>query len=222
MGVQSKNRRMNILSMTRKNFPDVEHIIQSLNPKRLKMIKIELKTSGKTVDKGMNQLLKSLSFYGFRQPMFKKSRLSIQWKILSFIIYHGIPAIWFTLNPNDLTNPVKLKLAIYWNRLPEEIEMFLTNLNINYKRIQLAISDFISSAVFFYKEISMFFEHYIKIREDSVFGRINQYFRTIEMNEYGSFYLYSLLQFKRNIYLISVLADVYNNEERTVYQKRVV
>ena len=78
MGVRSRNHCISIFNVTRKNFSDIERIVRLLSLERLEMAKVKLKASGKTVNKGMNQLLKSLSFYGFRQPMFKESRLSIQ------------------------------------------------------------------------------------------------------------------------------------------------
>ncbi len=191
--VRSKNCRMNIFNITKKNFSDIEYIIQSLNSEKLKTVKIELETFGKTADEGVNQLLRSLLLYRFRQLISKKSRLNLRRKILSFIIYYDIPAIQFIFNPNNLINPVKLKLAVYWSCLLEKVEIFLTSLDIVYKRIQLTISDSVSSVIFFYKEISIFFEHYIKIGKDSVFGQINQYFGIVETNKCGSFYLYGLL-----------------------------
>ena len=96
---------------------------------RLDTARAELETSGKTADEGVQQLLRSLSLYGFQQPMSRESQLSMQQKILSLIIHHRIPAIWFTLNPNDLTNPLKLRLAAYQSRTPEEAVAFLTSLD---------------------------------------------------------------------------------------------
>ncbi len=72
-------------------------------------------------------------------------------------------------------------------------EAFLLSLDQVYKRVRRAILDLFSSILFFYKEISMFFKYYIKIREKSIFGCINQYFGVIEINEQGAFHLYGLL-----------------------------
>jgi len=114
-------------------------------------------------------------------------------KIKSLIVQEGIPAIWFTLNPNDITNPIKLRLAAYRTRDSKEAEEFLISLDISYKRMRLAISDPLSSALFFHREISMFFKYYMKVGELSVFGRINQYFGAVETNERGALHLHSLL-----------------------------
>ncbi|KAM3449851.1 hypothetical protein NHJ6243_009907 [Beauveria neobassiana] len=185
MGVRSRNRRVSMLSVSRKNFPEVERLVQSLSAERLAAAKAELETSGTTGDEGVGQLLKSLSLYGFRQPMSRESRLSMRRKIKSLIIRYGIPAIWFTLNPNDITNPVKLRLAAYRSHEPDKAEAFLASLDLAYKRTRLAISDPLSSAIFFHREMSMFFEQYVKTGENSVFGRISTYFGAVETNERG-------------------------------------
>ncbi|KAG6980204.1 hypothetical protein FocnCong_v009496 [Fusarium oxysporum f. sp. conglutinans] len=113
MSVRSKNRRVSMLSVTRKNFRKAEGIIQSLSAERLAAARVGLESSGKTTDEAVKELLRSLSLYGFRQPMSRESRLSMRRKIQSLILRYGVPAIWFTLNPNDITNPVKLRLAAY-------------------------------------------------------------------------------------------------------------
>ncbi|KAF1807858.1 hypothetical protein P152DRAFT_485913, partial [Eremomyces bilateralis CBS 781.70] len=147
-------------SVARKDFPAVERIVRSLNAERLERAKGELEVSRTTSDEDVNRLLRSLSLYGYRQPMSRESRLSMRRKIQSLIIRDGIPAIWFTLNPNDITNPIKLRLAAYRTRDPEVAKAFLTSLDLAYKRARLAISDPLSSAIFFYREISLFFKHY--------------------------------------------------------------
>ncbi|KAM4061958.1 PIF1 protein [Hirsutella rhossiliensis] len=106
MGVRSRNRRVSMLSVGRKNFRKVERI--------------------------------------------------------SLIVGYGVPAIWFTINPNDITNPVKLRLAAYRTRDPDAAEEFLEGLGDAYKRARLAISDPMSSAVFFHREMKLFFDHYVK------------------------------------------------------------
>lgn len=197
-----------MMSVKKSSFPDVELALQSLSADKLRRARTELEQCGKTTEPSVNKLLRNLSLYGFRQPMSRELRLSMRRKIRSLIVRHGIPAIWFTLNPNDITNPVKLKLAAYRARDPEEAEAFLTSLDVAYKRVRLAISDPPSSALFFHREISMFFRYYVKVGEDSIFGRINQYFGAVETNERGALHLHGLLWLHGNMELSSVLSDV--------------
>ncbi|XP_044715248.1 PIF1-like helicase domain-containing protein [Hirsutella rhossiliensis] len=103
----------------------------------------------------------------------REVRLNMRRKIQSLIVGYGVPAIWFTINPNDITNPVKLRLAAYRTRDPDAAEEFLEGLGDAYKRARLAISDPMSSAVFFHREMKLFFDHYVKVGEDSMLADIH-------------------------------------------------
>jgi hypothetical protein len=221
MMVKSRNRRVSMLSVTRKNFADVERIVRSLSVERLERAKKELKDLPKSTDEAVNKLLSCLSLYGLRQPMSREDRLSMRRKLKSLIIRYGFPAIWFTLNPNDITNPVKLKLAAYRSREPEEAEEFLRSLDLAYKRAKLAISDPVGSAIFFHREISMFFEHYVQTGQDSVFGRISQYFGAVETNERGALHVHGLLWLQGNMNLGSIPKDVVK-EGQEAYQEAII
>ena len=216
IGVRYRNRRV-----SKSDFPEVERTVQALTAPRLERARVELEAVGKTTDQGVNRLLRSLSLYGYRQPMSRESRLTMRRKIKSLIIRYGIPAIWFTLNPNDITNPIKIKLAAYRTHEPGEAEEFLRSLDRTYKRVQLAISDPLSSAVFFHREISMFFKHYVRIGEDSVFGRVSQYYGAVETNERGALHLHGLLWLQGNMHLSSLMNDV-RREDQVAYQDRVI
>ncbi|KAM4064210.1 PIF1-like helicase [Hirsutella rhossiliensis] len=165
-----------MLGVARKNFARVEGLLKSLTAQRLEAARAELEATGKTSDDGVKELLRSLSVFGYRQPMSRESRLSMRKKILSLIVRYGVPAIWFTLNPNDITNLVKLRLAAHRGRDPDEAEAFLSDLGTAYKRTRLAISDPMSSAVFFHREMTLFFEHYVNVGEESVFGHVGAYY----------------------------------------------
>ncbi|EXL90209.1 hypothetical protein FOIG_16527 [Fusarium odoratissimum NRRL 54006] len=220
IGVRSRNRRVSMASMRRSDFPEVERTIQDLTASRLEKARGELEACGKTADPDVNRLLRNLSLYGYRQPMSRESRLTMRRKIKSLIIRYGIPAIWFTLNPNDITNPIKLKLAAYRTRETGRAEEYLRSLDQAYKRARLAISDPLSSAIFFHREISMFFQYYVMVGKDSVFGRVSQYYGAVETNERGALHLHGLLWLQGNMYLSSLLSDV-QGEEQAAYRQRV-
>ncbi|XP_044714569.1 PIF1-like helicase domain-containing protein [Hirsutella rhossiliensis] len=139
----------------------------------------------------------------------------------SLIVGYGVPAIWFTINPNDITNPVKLRLAAYRTRDPDAAEEFLEGLGDAYKRARLAISDPMSSAVFFHREMKLFFDHYVKVGEESVFGRIGKYYGAVETNERGALHVHGLLWLHGNAHLSSMLADIHG-EDQAAYRERIV
>ncbi|KAM6514229.1 hypothetical protein FALCPG4_015386 [Fusarium falciforme] len=221
IGVRSRNRRVSMASVRKSDFPEVERTIQALTASRFERARVELEAFGKTTDQGVNRLLRSLSLYGYRQPMSRESRLTMRRKIKSLIIRYGIPAIWFTLNPNNITNPIKIKLAAYRNHETSEAEEFLRSLDQVYKRVRLAISDPLSSAIFFHREISMFFKHYVRIGEDSIFGRVSQYYGVVETNKRGALHLHGLLWLQGNINLSSLMSDV-RREDQAAYRDRVI
>ncbi|XP_044717360.1 PIF1-like helicase domain-containing protein [Hirsutella rhossiliensis] len=221
MDVRSRNRRVSMLSVTRKNFPEVERIVQSLTADRLAAARLELESLGKTTDDGVKELLRCLSLYGYRQPMSRELRLSMRRKIQSLILCRGVPAIWFTLNPNDITNPVKLRLAAYRTRDPEAAEAFLRSLDMAFKRARLAISDPLSSAEFFHREMTLFFENYVRVGEESVFGRISHYYGAVETNERGALHVHGLLWLQGNAHLSSMLVDIHG-EDQAAYRERIV
>ncbi|KAJ6437553.1 G1/S regulator [Purpureocillium lavendulum] len=220
MGVKSRNRRVSMLSVTRKNFRKVERIVRSLTADRLKAASGELERSGRTADEGVKELLRSLSLYGYRQPMSRELRLSMRHKIHALIVRYGVPAIWFTINPNDITNPVKLRLAAHRTRDPEAAEEFLRSLDMSFKRMRLSISDPMSSAIFFHREMTLFFEHYVKVGDESVFGRIAQYYGAVETNERGALHVHGLLWLHGNMRLSSMLADI-DGEEQAAHRERI-
>ncbi|XP_044714587.1 PIF1-like helicase domain-containing protein [Hirsutella rhossiliensis] len=162
IGVRSRNRRVSMLSVTRKNFRKVERIVRSLTADGLAAARAELESTGKTTDDAVKELLRSLSLYGYRQPMSREVRLGMRHRILALIVRYGVPAIWFTINPNDITNPE-----------------FLRSLDKAFKRVRLSVSDPMSSAVFFHREMTLFFEHYVNAGE-SVFGRVSQYYGAVK------------------------------------------
>lgn len=71
--------------------------------------------------------------------------------------------IWFMLNLNDIMNLVKLRFVVYWIWNFDEVEVFLISFDFVFKRIWLVIFDFFSLVIFFYREVFMFFEYYVKI-----------------------------------------------------------
>ncbi|KJZ68887.1 hypothetical protein HIM_11720 [Hirsutella minnesotensis 3608] len=220
MGVRSRNRRVSMLSVTRKNFRNVERIVRSMTTERLAAARVELERLGKTTDDGVKELLRSLSVYGHRQPMSREVRLNMRRKIQSLIVGYGVPAIWFTINPNDITNPVKLRLAAHRTRDPDAAEEFLDGLENACRRTRLAISDPMSSAEFFHREMKLFFDHYVKVGHESVFGRISKYYGAVETNERGALHVHGLLWLHGNAHLSSLLADIHG-EDQAVYRERI-
>ncbi|KAK8912350.1 hypothetical protein VCV18_012538 [Metarhizium anisopliae] len=181
--VRSRNRRVSLLSISQQSFSNLERVVHSLIKSRSDAARKELEENERS---GIRELLKSISLYRVSSANVQRDVTSSRREIKSFILFYGKPAIWFTLNASDLTNPIKPRLAAYRTHDPEDAEAFLTSLDMAFKRARLAVSDPMSSALFFHREVSpFFFEHSVKVGQDSVFGRISQYFGAVETNDRG-------------------------------------
>jgi hypothetical protein len=102
--VRSRNRRIGQGRLKRSAFQRIEGIHRRLTPERLRGAQKEMLETGKTTDEDVLALMKELSLYGSRHPLSNESRLSMRKKVWSMIVAFGLAAIWFTLNPNDITN----------------------------------------------------------------------------------------------------------------------
>ncbi|KJZ70119.1 hypothetical protein HIM_10489 [Hirsutella minnesotensis 3608] len=78
-----------------------------------------------------------------------------------------------------------------------------------------------SSAVFFHREMKLFFDHYVKVGEESVFGRISKYYGAVETNERGALHVHGLLWLHGNAHLSSMLADIHG-EDQAAYRERII
>lgn len=132
----------------------------------------------------------------------------------------GMPAIWFTINPNDINNPVKMKLAMHRLHDHDKAKELLADLQQEYDRIALSTVDPVSSALFFHWEVSLFFEKYVRAGEQSIFGKISHYYAMVETNERGSLHLHGLLWLEGNMGLPSLIDDMANHNE-TEYRASV-
>lgn len=81
--------------------------------------------------------------------------------------------------------------------------------------------DPVSAAIFFHREVSLFFDKYVRAGKESVFGKISHYYATVETNERGSLHLHGLLWLDGNMQLPSLLHDMANPKE-DMYRTRVI
>ncbi|XP_044714659.1 PIF1-like helicase domain-containing protein [Hirsutella rhossiliensis] len=132
-----------------------------------------------------------------------------------------MPAIWITISPNDINNPVKMKLAIHRLHDYESAKELLADLREKYDRIALSTMDPVSSAIFFHREISLFFEKYVNTGRESIFGKISHYYATVETNERGSLHLHGLLWLDGNMRLPNLIDDMANPAEEA-YRAQVI
>jgi hypothetical protein len=215
MLLRSNINRISSVKMSGANFLRAQHIFDQLTPERLEAAKEELRLSKCTKDPIVNSLLRNLSMFFHAQPLSNENRLSMRKKIKSLCIYLGLPCIWFTLNPNDIDNPVKLRLAVHRDRSFQEAEDLLreytSDLKLKKKFFEASIMDPVSSSQFFEREIQLFFKHYVRPGEDSVFGRVTRYFTAVETNMRGMLHLHGFMWLEGNMYMSDLPLDMANS-----------
>ncbi|XP_044715944.1 PIF1 protein [Hirsutella rhossiliensis] len=155
------------------------------------------------------------------QPALERIPFTYAEEDTSSDIRAGMPAIWITISPNDINNPVKMKLAIHRLHDYESAKELLADLHEKYDRIALSTMDPVSSAIFFHREVSLFFEKYVNAGQESVFGKISHYYATVETNERGSLHLHGLLWLDGNMRLPNLIGDMANPAEEA-YRAQVI
>jgi hypothetical protein len=65
----------------------------------------------------------------YSQPLLNERRLLSRKRIKALCVQDGLPTIWFTINPNNITNPIKIHLGIHRSSIPKaEAEKFLNDM----------------------------------------------------------------------------------------------
>lgn len=219
--LRSSNRRISMVRMTKNSFNRAEQVYQSLTADQLRRAEEEMRQNKTTTDDDVSFLLRELSIFGHAQPLSNETRLLMRRKIQSLIVWAGTPVIWFTINPNDINNPVKMRLSIHRLHDYDMAKELLADLQGRYDRIALSTLDPVSSVIFFHREISLFFDNYVKVGQESVFGKISHYYATVETNDRGSLHLHGLLWLHGNLQLPSLCNDMADPQEEE-YRARVI
>ncbi|KAM4066749.1 PIF1-like helicase [Hirsutella rhossiliensis] len=118
-----------------------EQAYANLTEDRLKRAEAEMRETRTTSDPDISLLLRELSIFGHAQPLSNESRLLMRRKIQALDIWAGMPAIWITISPNDINNPVKMKLAIHRLHDYDSAKELLADLREKYDRIALSTMD---------------------------------------------------------------------------------
>ncbi|KAJ6437906.1 ATP-dependent DNA helicase pfh1 [Purpureocillium lavendulum] len=151
---------------TKGSFERVEQVYGTMTEDRLKKAEDEMRETRKTQDADVAFLLRELSIFGHAQPLSNETRLLMRRKIQAIDIW-----------------AVKMKLAIHRLHDYETAKDLLADLRARYDGIALSTMDPVSSAIFFHREISLFFEKYVRAGNQSVFARsaitMRQWRRTI-------------------------------------------
>jgi Helitron helicase-like domain at N-terminus len=208
MLVRSENRRISNIRMAKKSFGKVKQIHETLTSDEIKAAEEEYRETRTTTNSKVAYLLRELSAFGYGQHMSNEERLYERRKIQSLCLQNGGNNIWFTINPNDLTNEINMKLTAFRGLSGREAEELFQALQQHINSVQHTVRDPVSSAMFFHREISLFFEKYVRTGQDSVFSKVSCYFASVETNDRGALHLHGHLWLDANMHLPTLLKDM--------------
>lgn len=213
------NRRISMQQVTKASFEAFQNVLPRLTPARLETAAAEIKLHGVTTDKDIQQLLGQLTSFGFLSAFSTESRLLMRRRIKAAVVHHSLPAIWFTINPNDLTNPIRIHLSMKRSLLPEELEDVVGRLSNARERLKLSVEDPVSAAIFFYHEISVFCNQFLRIGEPSSIGQVSFYFGAVETNERGMLHMHGMIWLQGNL-AFPDMASVLSSTDPDTQDKR--
>ncbi|XDG06036.1 hypothetical protein ABKA04_005651 [Annulohypoxylon sp. FPYF3050] len=202
--IKNNSSRISSAQAKKSSFPDLQEIINKISPDELLEAANELKNNKPISSERMNKLMKEITIYGRQQPLSNESRIKQRDQIRSLIVQHGPPGIWFTINPNDLSSPVRIKIGRKFRscRYLKEIERRLQQHLLDKRKsmVKEVNQDPVSAVIWFHLHVSSFFNEIVRAKtKDGAFGPINQYFGAIETNGRGAFHLHGFLWYHGNI-----------------------
>lgn len=219
MEIKSNNRRISHTRMSIPTFQRLEEIVANLTPERLRVAEEDLKSSSRISDPDIHFIMKELQSYGQKHPLSNENRMAARNKIKSTCWKYGLPNIWFTINPNDLTNPVKLRLCMSRLYSPDIAKQKLADFAQSLDFIHDSVRDPVSSAEYFGREIECFFKHYVQVGQRGIFGKVSAYYGLIQTNERGALHLHGLMWLHGNIHLPKMVQEAMGGGEEEYRQK---
>ncbi len=58
-----------------------------------------------------------------------------------------------------------------------------------------------------------FFKHYVRVGKPSIFGKVSNYYATVETNDRGALHLHGLLWLENSLFLPNLISDLAKPEE---------
>lgn len=142
----------------------------------------------------VSTLLNGVKSIGSLVPNSHQQRSRMRVEMKSMVVRYGVPAIWFTLNPSDLRNPLVLRLSgvdtpsVGGWRLSQFCSVTAT-LNPG------------AVAEYFHEVISCFFRVLVAPGAEGggIFGHAETYYGAVETNGRGMHHLHGLIWLKGNM-----------------------
>lgn len=227
--LKDNSSRISTVQAKKSSFAQIRNICESITKEQLIGASDQLRDYKRVEDPEVRRLLKEISVFGRQQPFSNEEKIQARDKIKSLVVKHGAPSIWFTINPNDMSSPVRIRMGREFrsSRFLEELQRRINHhiidpLRAQHKEIN---QDPVTAVLWFHIHMKAFFEELVRTStKDGVFGPIDNYFGCIETNGRGAFHLHGFLWYHGNIgceNLLGKLVDHGTEEEIATFIQHV-
>ena len=170
---------------------------------------MEMKNSQQVSNRKVWTIINNVEAIGNMVPLSNQQRNIMKRNIFGMIIWNGQPAIWLTLNPNDIGNPLCCKIAGV--RIPINMPPKLRR----YLRQIIATNDPVSVAKFFKIVVDSFIQNIVRIgdKKGGIFGPCDSFYATVEASGRGALHLHCLIWMMGNIGLEELGVKMRQDEE---------
>lgn len=185
----------NTLLVKRQNWRSAKDDIASLTVKQLQDAATAVSNGQLINDPTVRRLQRELTSIGMLVPESFSQKLMMRSYIKGLIVRYGMPAIWITINPSDLRNPLVLILAGI--EIPEDV-LSTANAAI---RHATATSNPVAVAKFFNHTCKAIFDGLFRsgTGQIGILGQVSNHFGVVETNGRGMLHFHALVWLTGNL-----------------------
>jgi len=205
----------NAMLVKRRNWTSVRNDIASLTVEHLQDAAKEVSNGQFVTNPTVRRLQRDLMVIAIQVPESFAQKLMMRLYIRGLIIRDGMPAIWLTINPSDLRNPLVLVLAGV--QIPRE----LLPAAITAIRHATATSDPVAVAQFFNHTCKAIFDGLLQSRtgQIGILGQVGNHFGVVETNGRGMLHLHALVWLTGNLEFTTLRERL---QQDTPFARRVI
>ncbi|KAF3922513.1 hypothetical protein ABW20_dc0100162 [Dactylellina cionopaga] len=199
--ILQENSLRSYIATQKKHWPRVQEQLSELSKEDFEQAGEECRRDGKVGTPKVISVMSKILSVGWNLPMSSAVRFEMRKRAFSMIIRYGSPALWLTVNPYDLSNPIAYTIAGYGPR--SEFGAGFSWSNEFARRCAAITKDPVASAEFFHTIIAAFFETMVMPLEEEngngIFGPCDAYFGATETNGRGALHIHCLIWLKGSI-----------------------
>ena len=183
----------NFLQVKKGYWDSVKHDFSTLTSVELQQAATDLQSGRPCSNPKIQQLMRDVRLISTYTPESFGQKLAMRHLLWGSIVRFGIPAIWFTLNPADLSSPLIMNLAgILEIPVPQSASDTIR---------RTAVGNPVVVAEFFHLTMKAFFTAFLRTGtgESGILGEVSHYAGVVETNGRGMLHLHGFIWLTGNL-----------------------